>query len=427
MDNFGKVVEEAKKLNVKIAFENSSLATYNPFDGNMLQLLNQGPDYEASITVFNVGLGESFGIENVYMDYSGVYDWSIESTVQVADVNGTLSQRGDTTFIHASVIGFNAIQYDVELWYTAPTPIDTVEIEMPIEFFNDMENGFYTLASYTPDNEWYISVSPITDKVSGTFVNDGLFGKFGADGGRYDFYSGNTFIYSEEHWENYPIEKGTLVVESTTDGKITAEAHLLARNAVLFHIKMTSQYNTHLEYDEPEIEVDRTYTTDDIVFIEDQIEDNGYIYLSLTAADGSDMAAFFFFADEADEDIIIPVGVYPIDSSEDYGTVMANPGVDGYNVWPSYYAEMLDGGLVVPLWLLVGGTVEVSKDEEGNAHLEVNAVNSYGVEVHIVYDGTTTGLDEVRTTVSGVKKVIQNGQFIIIRNGEEYNAIGSSL
>ena len=35
--------------------------------------------------------------------------------------------------------------------------------------------------------------------------------------------------------------------------------------------------------------------------------------------------------------------------------------------------------------------VEVSKDKNGYMHLEVNAYNSYGVSVHIVYDGTPIG------------------------------------
>ena len=191
---------------------------------------------------------------------------------------------------------------------------------------------------------------------------------------------------------------------------------------------MTSFYNNHLDYDEPEEMIDRVYTTDDNVTIEDQTENNGYIYLALTAADGSDMAAFFFFAEETDEDIVVPVGVYPIDSSEEYGTVYANPGVQGDGVWPSYYARLLDGtDIVIPLWLLVGGTVEVSKDEEGRARLEVNAVNSYGVSVHILYDATDTALQDVPSASSSATKRLHDGRMVIIRNGEAYSLTGQSI
>ena len=414
---------------VKVAFENNAIASFRPDQLNMLQLIQYADDYEASITIYNTGLDEAFDIEKVVPEYTEFYDWTAESSVEIADIKGVLSQRGDTTVINASYIGFNAVQYDVEFWYTVPTPVDTVVIEMPVKFSNALQDGYYILSSYTPDNSIFISLSPLTDgDVAGTFINDGLFGKFGAEGGRYDFFSGNTFIYVEAEWQNYTIEKGELVVEHAADGTITAEAKFIARNGVYYHVKMTSEYNVHLDFDEPEQIVDRIYTVEDYVTIDDQTEKNGYIYLALTAADGSNMAAFFFFVEEADEENIIPEGIYPIDSSEEYGTVYANPGVQGDGVWPSFYAEMLeDGSLVVPLWLLVGGTVEVTKTEEGYPYLEVNAYNSYGVEVHIVYDGTSTSVENINVNIEGGQKQLIHGQLYIVRDGKMYNIMGAQV
>ena len=411
---------------VKVEFENSALASFRPDQLNMIQLIQYADDYEASITIYNTGLDESFDMEKIVPDYTEFYDWNAESSVEIADIKGSLTLRGDTTVINASYIGFNAVQYDVEFWYVAPTPVDTVEIEMPAQFTNTLQDGYYILSAYTPDNTIFISLSPMTDgEVGGTFINDGLFGKFGAEGGRYDFYNGNTFIYVESEWQNYTIEKGELVVKHASDGIITAEAKFIARNGVYYHVKMTSEYNVHLDFDEPEEIIDRVYTTDDNVTIDDQTVNNGYVYLALTAADGSDMAAFFFFVEEVDEDIVVPVGVYPIDSSEEYGTVYANPGVQGDGVWPSFYARMLeDGSLIVPLWLLVDGTVEVTKTEAGHPYLEVNAVNSYGVEVHIVYDGTTTDVEDVNVNTDSAQKQIVDGQLFILRDGVVYNAQG---
>ena len=410
---------------VQVSFKTSAMATYLQDQYDMLQLLSASRQWEASVTVYGVKPGESFGIENVVLDYSGIYDWSRESTVAIADINGVLNQRGDTTFINASVIGFNAIQYDVELWYTAPTPVDTVEITMPMEFTNALDFGYYTLSAYTPDSLWFISLSPIADKVAGEFINDGMFGRFGAKGGRYDFYAGSTFIYSEEEWQNYTIEKGSLVVNHAADGTITAEANFVAKNAVYYHIIITSEYNTHLDYDEPEIEIDRAYTTADEVFIENQIDPNGYIYLAITAADQSDMCAFFFYAEETDEDIIIPTGVYPINYSEEYGPVQANPGVQGNGVLPSFYAQIFeDGSLVVPIWLLVDGTVEV-KHVDGKLAVEVNGLNSNGVAVHVVYGAVDTAVEDVTTVGGDITKSLENGQLVIIKNGVKYNATGS--
>lgn len=412
---------------IQVTFDKPALATYNPGDDHTIQLLAVGDEYEASVTTMGILPGETFTMEDVLLDYSGIYNCDAEMTIQLADITGSLRQNGDTTFIYASAIGFNAIQYDVTLWYVAPTPVDTIDIEMPVKFTNALQDGYYTLSAYTPDNKWYVALSPITHQVAGTFVNDGVFGKFGAPDGRYDFFGGNTFIYSEDDMANYPIEKGTLTVDVAEDGStIVAVAEVIARNAICYRIKMTSEYNEHLDFDEPETEIDVVYTTQDNVTIDDQTEKNGYIYLALTAADGLHMAAFFFYVEQADDETIVPVGTYPIDYSGDYGTVQANPGVMGDGVWPSFYAEMLeDGSLVTPLWLLIGGTVEVSKDESGAMHLEANAYNSYGVPVHIVYDGTATAVEDVTATGKSSLKVLRDGQLFIIRDGKCYNVLGA--
>lgn len=425
------IVPEPTKT-VKISFEEPAIATFRPDQFNMIQLLheNTSADYDASLTIYSIGLGEEFGKDNVLMDYSGIYDKLAQRSVLMADVKGVLNQRGDTTVINVSVIGWDAVQYDIELWYAVPEPVRTVELEMPVEFINRMQDGYYTLGAYTPDSTWYVSFSPMTSEVAGTFVNDGVFGRFGDTEGKYDFYGGETFIYEEANLGRYSVEKGTLVVEVAESGEITAEAKVICSNAVYYHIKMTSKYNTHLDYDEPELEVDRTYTTEDNVTIDDQTAQKDYIYLELTAADGLDGAAFFFYVEEADEETIIPVGTYTIDYSEDYGTVQANPGVQGNGVWPSFYAEKLeDGSLVVPLWLIVGGTVEVSKDKNGYMHLEVNAYNSYGVAVHIAYDGTpiNAGMENITTEEVATEKVLKNGQLLIIRNGKIFNVVGQSV
>ena len=413
---------------VEVVFEESAMATYRPDQMNMIQLLHEkDADYAASLTIYGIGLGETFGMENVLMDYSELYDLEEGRGIQFADIKGVLTQRGDTTVIDASIISWNAVQYDIEFWYVVPTPIDTVEVEMPVKFTNAMDNGYYTLSDYTPDSKWFVSFTPMTDEIAGTFVNDGLFGKFGE--GQYDFLGGDTYVYSAEEMRPYTVEKGTLVVNHAADGSITAEAKVICSNAIYYHIKMTSEYNTYLDYDEPEQEVDRTYTTEDVVIIDNQIADNGYIFLQLIAADESDEAEFFFYAEQADEDIVIPVGTYTIDYSEDYGTVQANPGVQGNGVWPSFYAEKAEDGFAVPLWLLVSGTVEVTKDEDGHPYLEVNAYNSYGVPVHIVYDGTPigTGVENITPEATEAKKVLKNGQLFIIRQGERFNVLGQSV
>jgi hypothetical protein len=69
----------------------------------------------------------------------------------------------------------------------------------------------------------------------------------------------------------------------------------------------------------------------------------------------------------------------------------------------------------------------VRKDEDGNPHLEVNAFNSYGVPVHITYDGSfTSGVEHVTTETTASKR-IENGQLLIHRNGNTYNVLGTQI
>jgi hypothetical protein len=76
---------------------------------------------------------------------------------------------------------------------------------------------------------------------------------------------------------------------------------------------------------------------------------------------------------------------------------------------------------------MVGGTVEV-ENRNGKLYIEVNAVNSYNVPIHIVFDGTkqTTAVDNI-TTEKGAAKRIENGQLLINRNGNTYNVLGAQI
>jgi hypothetical protein len=75
----------------------------------------------------------------------------------------------------------------------------------------------------------------------------------------------------------------------------------------------------------------------------------------------------------------------------------------------------------------VDGNVVVSK-KNGKLYFELNAVNSYDVPVHIIYDGSgTTAIDNPTIDAEGTKKILQDGHLLIQRNGTTYNILGSHL
>ena len=413
---------------VAIRFGKSANAAYYPWLDNDLLLANSNQQFYAGLDVVGVEMGGEFTLEDLDLSYSLIFsDYANRVMVDMADVNGKLYQVGDTTFIKAEVIGYDEVMYDVELWYCVPVPTDTVKVDITADFTNKINtDGYYVLSGYNKENTLYISLAPFAEEVAGTFVNDGVFSRFGE--GQYDFYCDYSVVYKNINGEAVPfsVEKCTMTVTEEANGAIKAVATLIAADAVQYEVTMATTYNNHLNYDAEEGAIDRTFTANDEVIIE-KYED-GTSYFEVMAADGSDICALYFIAEDFDKDITFMPGTYQINDSEDYMTVLASVGVVGQSIYPSFYGFMSEDGrgIVTPLYFLVGGTVEVEK-RDGKLYIEVNAVNSYNVPVHIVFDGTVTGVENVNVNIEGVRKQIIDGQLVVIRNGKAYNALGAQV
>lgn len=414
---------------VAIRFDKSANAAYYPWLDNDLLLANSNQQFYAGIDVVGVEMGGEFTMEDLDLSYSLIFsDYANRVMVDMADVKGKLFQVEDTTYIKAEVMGYDGVLYDVELWHCVPTPTKTVNVEIAADFENNIAmEGYYVLSGYNKENTLYISLAPFAEEIAGTFVNDGVFSRFGE--GQYDFFCDYTAVYKNVNGEAVPfsVEKCTMTVTEEANGAIKAVASLIAADAVQYEVTMTTTYNNHLNYDAEEGAIDRTFTADDEVIIE--VYDDGSSYFEVMAADGSDILALYFIAEDYDNEITFMPGTYTISDSQDYMTVLASVGVVGGSVYPSFYGFMsADGrGLVTPLYFLVGGTVVVEK-RDGKLYIEVNAVNSYNVPIHIVFDGTkkTSGVENV-TTEKGASKRIENGQLLINRNGNTYNVLGAQI
>ena len=97
------------------------------------------------------------------------------------------------------------------------------------------------------------------------------------------------------------------------------------------------------------------------------------------------------------------------------------------SVIPSYYARYVDGWVAEPFYFFQTGTVVVAKDAEGQLAFEINAVNSCGVPVHIVYGTISDGVENINVHVEGVQKQIIDGQLYIIRDGKAFNVMGAQV
>lgn len=417
---------------VMLRFENSANAQYYPHLDNDLLLANSNNQYYVGIDIVNVEMGESFTKADLDLEYSGIIanygDKVNQQWVDMADVQGKVYQVGDTTIIEALVLSYDNVLYDVQLWYCVPTPTETVQVEIEATFDNNIAlEGYYKISGYNKENTLFISLAPITEEVEGTFVNDGKFSSFGD--GQYDFYYNETAVYKNIGGKAvaFSVEKCTMNVTVAENGDMNVVATIIAADAVQYEVTMISKYNEYLDYDATEGAIDRTYNALDNVLLETYDNDNA-AYMEIMAADGSDLCALYFFVEEFDDAITIQPGVYTISKSLDAMTVLASVGAVENSPYPSFYAKQnAQGNLVAPLYFMVGGTVEV-KNENGNLYIEVNAVNSYGVPMHIVYNGTaTSNVENIGAVTFDVEKKINNGQLFIIRNGKVYNALGAQV
>ena len=415
---------------IALRFDHTARASYYPQMNNDLLLINSNARYTLNLNVVVAELGGKFTMEHIGEYYTSLSDDELKMDIELAQVEGTIYQSGDTTWVKAQMVGFDAKLYDVQLWYAVPTPTDTVELTFnDVPFTNHLEEGYYQLIAYTEDQARMVSFTPASHEVEGTFVNDGMFGRFGE--GHYDFFNDYTYIQEwnpkTREYDTYTIEKGELVVTLSAEGVITARAEVVGEDAKLYRITMYSKYERpHLDFDSEDGAVERVYGAEDDVVIEDHTQRDGYIIFQATAHDQSDMLVLYFFANQVDSEVIIPQGVYPINHSLVAGTVLSSRGANEDNtVSPSLYASLTDGYLDA-LYFLVDGTVKVEK-VDGKLRLEVEAVNSYDVPVHIVYDAQSTDVEDVVHTQTNTNKVLRDGRLIINHGGKEYSILGVEI
>ena len=425
-----------QKDTVVVAFEKSAQAKFYPHLDNDIQIYNENDQYSASINVSDVELGGEFDEEYI-IDFYTYLEAKDGTPITVAEIkDGKLYQVGDTTKMEADYVTFEGVLYQVRLWYVAPTPTQTVKLDIKdAEMIVDYEyNQAYNLVGYTDDMQTAFVVTVYAsskEDVPGTFVNDGLFGKFGD--GRYDFDASNSYIgkynAANESYDLYYIQKGQFTVTLDEEDNVTLTASVVCEDAIQYDVTLTSTYEEpHIEFDAEEGPVERIYGADAEVLINDYSADYGLISVQIIDPVVGDITALYFVYMESDPETIIPEGTHEINNTWFDGTVLASTGMeyDG-SVIPSYYARYVDGWVAEPFYFFQTGTVEVTKNADGKLSFEINALNSCNIPVHIVYDGATSGVENIDVNVSGIKKQIIDGQLVIIRDGKAYNAVGAQV
>ena len=419
------------KDTVAIAFDNSAWVAYYPDLGHDFMLSNEDENYDIALDIVQVPMGESFTERNLNIGYCCIANKQTKDTIKIAAAEGRVWQSNDTTYLSAMVTGFDSVMYDIDLWYAVPEVTKTVELNISnATFYNELESdGYYALVGTTTDHEYEFAISLLGDTeedIPGTYVNDGLFGSFSGKG--YDFlhFIGGQYTTYVAKWnaekKDYDIisiEKGETTVEMDEEQNVSLQGSFVGADGVEYKVTLATKVDQpRIIDDATEGAIDRIFVNEDELTVEKLAEDE----VRLEIMTDRDLLAMWFYVEQIDDEIIIPEGEYSIDDSEDYWSVVAADGSLG----KTFYATH-DGEYFTSLYFLTSGTVKISK-KNGKLAFELDALNSYDVPVHIVYEASSpTAVDNLSTEQLDSHKKIVNGQLMIMRNGKAYNAQGAQV
>ena len=417
---------------VHIAFDTPSSVAYYPDLDHDFMLSNKDDNYDISLDIIGVPMGETFTERNFNIAYCMIANRQTHDTISIAAAEGRVWQSNDTTYLSANVLGFDSVMYDIDLWYAVPAVIDTQEIHIyNATFYNKLEkDGYFALVGTTADKSIEFAISLLgktEDDIPGTYINDGVFGGFTGKnydfinfiGGRYSTYIAK-WNPDKNDYDVISIEKGNAKVTMDEDKNIMLIGSFIAQDGMQYDITLTTKVDKpRLDYDMTEGAIDCIITSNDTT-LEDNTAKNGSIFFDVRT--DNELLALYFYAETANPDIVIPEGTYYIDESEDYFSVNASDG--SIDTYPSCYLTD-DGYTFTSMYFFVSGTVEVKK-KQGKLYMEINALNSYNVPAHIIYDATgATKLDNIKEKhIVETEKIMVDGQLFIIHGDKTFNTIG---
>ena len=343
-----------------------------------------------------------------YVDCSAVY------AHVVADIRDTCR------FITADLQGDNGRLYRVQMDYHLPHAKDTVDLA-----FQDVtlyDNILYaqniSFLGYTADSLYYMAMNLYT-----TSIPDGMYT-------HKDVYRSFILHYLDKVGDDTQSTIGYMLygtVEVEFDGRdsLFLHAEMLCTDSVFYRFDIRTAYSAskHLTGDTEEGEIVRNYGSECTKNLAIQY----FHQLNILNPTQTEELVLWFVIDEDDPDITIPAGEYPINGTAQAGTVYASTGYDytSGSVSPSLFVSLVNE-TETSIYFLVEGTVTVEKIDK-KMRLTVDALNSFGVKVYIVYDETKLPIEQVRAEDSSVVKRVENGQVVILRNDARYTILGNRI
>lgn len=406
------VTSSAVTDTVDIAINNLSIDLSAVSYMNTFFLDGSNNDY--TITIACEGTGED-----------GVYEGASTVSTTITDMAGnmirsvntklTLYTTGGVREADAEVYGNDNKFYRIHLMFTIPTPKKTVEIA-----FDNRGEGIYyredgSFYMYNEDLRYIVAMEIYTDTPEGQYE-------------RGDFRPRYTYVGVIEGNDTTGVAMYTASATVTKQGTgYQVDAEILGTDTILYHIRMEVDYRyIAIQYDKTEGKFVQHYTdADQVAFDTRNFQTSGYVSFKALSKTGK-LTYLEFYPTTIDPATTLPVGIYPIDSSEATGTVYAGQGVQNNAVVGSVCGDFTSQGLEVPCFFVATGTVKVEA-ADGKLRLTLDAQNTNGLPIQVTYYEGTTALENATTDTIAVRKIVRDGQVYILYGADTYTTTGVLL
>ena len=381
--------------------------------------------YASYFGILMVGASNEDYTVSMYLssdNYLGTFD-AEEVSLSIKDADGkieiyegtiTVANTADGVSITGTVLGMNGVQYTLNLTYVIPEATSQETITMSGELTN-YEGQAWQFIGQT--NDKMVTIAAYATSIPGTYGRSDLIANHtyvvkvvGSDTLYYAMVDANIVV--AVNGQNATIT-GTLKGQNYDDNSDVIEFTLNLTATVEDYEEPQEQGNQYDSQDEgfyykfPEYTIDDQYLAQYNAFIVDAIDaENHTISLEFNVAAGTTE---------------LPAGVYPINDTYAAGTVSA--GTVDQSIYGSFAGTLNAEGLVtVPLWLLNAGTVTVLE----NGVIEVAATNTWGQGIYSRLGQYPEGVEN--TEIKGnIRKVMEDGQIIILKDGKRFTTTGIIL
>ena len=342
-------------------------------------------DYTVTLDMANgLPMGELTS-EDFNVEWSSVYRIADATEIVFDDIlSATVTEVDGQRAIKAQALGVDTILYNLDLSYVLPEAKDTVAIEFTTPASSEYYDSYGDYSIYNENEEYIVVLDIFAEK-------NALEGEY--EGEDFDYYYTKVGLIVDGDTTAVEVALAKATVTKVSEELAHIDAELLCENEVLYLVSTdVTMSKLGLQYDMTEGEVNREYNlNDELTITTDYVADYGQLYVDVMAGDMSDLMSLLFFVNDTVEGLVIPEGTYPISDTYAEGTVLASTGYDeDYGAMPSNYCTLVEDGGTLYLnecFFMVGGSVVV-EHVDGHLKITIDAVNSYDVPAHIVYEAT---------------------------------------